>query len=105
MFQHGAPVGCNKMNVHCLRHVYLEGQHQRYDDASDTAVVENDGMTPNGGCNPFWSDSIVFNQSSISSIIAALMLTLSVNRPLLLCPLEIDVNQSLGTSIPVFLNH
>ena len=31
---------------------------------------------------PFWSDSIVFNENRIASIIAALMLTLGVNGPL-----------------------
>ena len=53
---------------------------------SDTPVIENNGVTPKWVpapfCDPFWSDSIVFNQSSIASVIAALMLTLSVNGPL-----------------------
>ena len=53
---------------------------------SDTAVIEHNGVTPKWVptpfCNPFWSDSIVFNQSSIASVIAALMLTLGVNGPL-----------------------
>ena len=53
---------------------------------SDTSVIENSGVTPKWVptpfCNPFWSHSIVFNQSSIASVIAALMLTLSVNGPL-----------------------
>ena len=31
---------------------------------------------------PFWSDSIVFNENSIASVIATLTLTLSVNGPL-----------------------
>ena len=35
-----------------------------------------------GRLQPIGSDSIVFNQSSVTSAIAALMLTLSVNAPL-----------------------
>ena len=36
----------------------------------------------NGGCNSFWSDSILFNESYVASIITALTLTLGVNEPL-----------------------
>ena len=50
---------------------------QLCDDASDTALVENNGVTPDLGCNPFWSNSIGFNQS----LVAALTLTLGVNGP------------------------
>ena len=32
--------------------------------------------------NPFWSNSIVFNENRITSIIAAVMLTLGINGPL-----------------------
>ena len=53
---------------------------------SDTPVIEHNSVTPKWVptlfCNPFFSDSIVFNQSSIASVIAPLMLTLSVNGPL-----------------------
>ena len=51
-------------------------QRQRYNDASDTALIEKKWR-----CNLFWSDSIVFNESGIASIIAALTLMLSVNGP------------------------
>ena len=36
----------------------------------------------NGVATPIWSDSIVFNENRIASVIAALTLTLSVNGPL-----------------------
>ena len=32
-------------------------------------------------CNPFWSDFIVFNESSVAIVLAELTLTLGVNRP------------------------
>ena len=54
---------------------------QLCDDASDTVLIENYGVTSDGVCNPFSSDSIVFNENSIASIIAALMPTLGVNGP------------------------
>ena len=44
--------------------------------------METNGVTPEWGCNPFWIDSLLFNQSSVTSVIAALtlelMLTLGV---------------------------
>ena len=40
------------------------------DDTSDPVLIENNGVTPELGCNPFSSDSIVFNENSIASIIA-----------------------------------
>ena len=36
------------------------------------------GVAPEWGYNPFWSNSIVINQSSIASVIAAIM-TFSIN--------------------------
>ena len=35
------------------------------DYARDIALIENNGVDPN--CNPFWDESIVFNQNSIAS--------------------------------------
>ena len=32
--------------------------------------------------NPFWSNSIVFNENRIASVISALMMTLGINGPL-----------------------
>ena len=58
--------------------VYTERQRQR----CDTALVENNSVAPKWVATPFWSDSIVFNQSSIASIITALTLMLRVNGPL-----------------------
>ena len=45
---------------------------QLCDDASDTALIENNGVTAEWGCNPFSSDFIVFNESSIASVITQL---------------------------------
>ena len=42
------------------------------DDASDTVFIENNGVTPEWGYNPFSSDSIVFNENIIASVIAEL---------------------------------
>ena len=58
---------------------------QLCDDAIDTALIENNGIASDWGCNPFWSDSIGFNENSIASFIEALTLTLGVNGPLDLC--------------------
>ena len=44
----------------------------RRDEASDTVLVENNGVTPEGGCNPFWNNSIVLNENSTASVIVAL---------------------------------
>ena len=33
-------------------------------------TLENNGVTPEWGCNPFSSNSIVFNENSIASVIA-----------------------------------
>ena len=55
---------------------------QLCDDASDTVLIENNRVLSEQGCNPISSDSIVFNENSIASIVAALTLTLGVNGPL-----------------------
>ena len=39
---------------------------QLSDDTSDTALIENNGVAPGLGLQPFWSNSIVFNKSSIT---------------------------------------
>ena len=46
---------------------------QLCDDTSDIAVVENNGVTPEWDYNPFLNDSIVFIDSSITSIIPELL--------------------------------
>ena len=42
------------------------------DDTMDTVLIENNGFAPDWGCNPFLSDSTVFNENSVASIIAEL---------------------------------
>ena len=49
------------------------------DKFSDTTAIKNNGVTSKWVITLFWSNSIVFNESSITSTIAALMLTLHVN--------------------------
>ena len=57
------------------------------DDARDTVLIENNGVTPKWVATPFWSDSIVFSENSITSVMGELSqqltLTLSVNGPLI----------------------
>ena len=50
-------------------------------EASDTAVIENNGVIPELDCNPFSSDPVVFNENSIDSVIAEFTLRLGVNGP------------------------
>ena len=46
---------------------------QLCNDTSDTVLIENNGVTSEWGDNPFLSDSIVFNENSIASVIAELL--------------------------------
>ena len=32
-------------------------------------IMETNGVTPELGCNPFWSDCIVFNEIIVASVI------------------------------------
>ena len=64
--------------------IYTKRQRQRCDDACDFVLIENNIVAPEWVCNPFSSDSIVFNKNRITSVIAVLTLTLGVERPLLL---------------------
>ena len=41
-------------------------------DASDTVLIENNGVARKWVATPFWSYSIVFNENTIASIIAEL---------------------------------
>ena len=45
-------------------------------------LTYRNGVTIERGRHTFWSDPIALNESSIASVITALMLTLSVNSPL-----------------------
>ena len=58
---------------------------QLCNDASNSVLIQNNRVTPDLGCNPFWRNSIVCNENRITSIIAelsALTLTVGVNGPL-----------------------
>ena len=50
-------------------------------NAYDSVLIENSGVPWKWVANPFWRDSIVFNENRITSVIAALTLTLSINGP------------------------
>ena len=43
--------------------------------------MKTNRVAPEWDCNPFWSDSILFNESYVTNVIAALTLTLGVNGP------------------------
>ena len=43
---------------------------QLCDDANNPFLIEKNGVTPEWGCNPFSSDSIVLNKNRIGSVIA-----------------------------------
>ena len=53
-----------------LYRVSVSMLRQLYNDASDTVLIENNGVAPDWGCNPFSSDSIIFNENSTTSVIA-----------------------------------
>ena len=42
---------------------------QLCDDTRDTVLIENNGVTQKWVATPFWSDSIVFHENTIASII------------------------------------
>ena len=46
---------------------------QLCDDDSDSVLIENNGITPDSGCNPFSSDTVVFNEKRIASVITELL--------------------------------
>ena len=54
--------------------VYTKRQRQPCDDQCDSVLIENNGVAPDWVCNPFSSDSTVFNENRTT-----LMLTLGVN--------------------------
>ena len=51
-----------------------------YNDAGDSVLIENNGVAPECGGNPFSINYTVFNENIIASVIVALMPTLSVNQ-------------------------
>ena len=70
------------MQVSLLGPIYTKRQRQRCDDACDSVLIENNRVAPEWGCNLFSSDSFVFNENRIASVITALTLILGVNGPL-----------------------
>ena len=65
-----------------LGRVYSKRQRQICDDACDSVLIENSGVASKWVANLFWSDFIVFNENTITSVFTALTLTLGVNGPL-----------------------
>ena len=60
-------------NIRARLHLASESTLQQLcDDTSNTVLIENNGVTPEWGCNPFSSDSIVFNENSMASVITVL---------------------------------
>ena len=66
---------------------------QLYDDASDTAFIENNGVASKWVATSLWSDSIVSNESNIAGVILELMLTLGVNGTLMLSTKDISITR------------
>ena len=62
-------VFCVRARLHQASESMLQ---QLCDDASNTVLTENNGVAWRWVATPFWSDSIVFNENSIASIIAEL---------------------------------
>ena len=52
-----------------LHQVSASMLQQLCDDTSHTVLIENNGVAPEWGCYQFLSDSIVFNENSITSVI------------------------------------
>ena len=65
----------------CLHQASASTLRQLCDDTSNSVLIENNGVALEWSYKPFSSDSIVFIENSIASIIAALTLTLGVNGP------------------------
>ena len=55
-----------------LHEAWASTLQQLCGDASDTVLIENTGVAPKWGCNPFSSDLIVSNVNRIAIIIAEL---------------------------------
>ena len=73
---------CQLKSWKSLKAIYTKHQRQHCDDACDSALIENNRVAPEWVCNPFSSNSTVFNEDRITSVIAALTLMLDVNGPL-----------------------
>ena len=58
------------MNMNAVIRVRLQQAsastlRQLCNDASDTILIENNGVTPEWSCNSFSSDTIIFNENRI----------------------------------------
>ena len=56
-----------------LHQAWASMPRQFFNDANDHVCIENNGVASEWGYNPFCNDCIVFNQTCIASVIAALM--------------------------------
>ena len=54
---------------------------QLCNDASDSVLIDNNGDTQDWSSNIFSSDTVVFNENRVASVIAELTLTLGINGP------------------------
>ena len=61
----------NRIRVH-LYQASASTLRQLRDDASDSDLIENNGVTPELSCNPLSSDTVISNANRISSVIAEL---------------------------------
>ena len=59
--------------ITALGSVYTRCYHLSCNDVRDPVLIENNGVAP-GVTTPFWSNSIVFNQTSITRVNATTVL-------------------------------
>ena len=60
-------------NIRARLHLASESKLQQLcDNTSNIALIENNRVVSDWVCNPFSSDSIVFNENSIASVITVL---------------------------------
>ena len=50
--------------------IYTKHQRQLYDEASNSVLIENNGVSLDMGWSRFLSDTVVVNKNSIASITA-----------------------------------
>ena len=54
-------------------HLHTKRQQQLCNDTSNSVLIENNGVIPEWTCNPFPSDTVVFNENRIASFIPELL--------------------------------
>ena len=69
IFSGSSPVFSLTLRAH-LHQASVSTLRQLCDDASDSVLIENNGVAPEWGCYPFLSDSTDFNENRITSVIA-----------------------------------